>query len=411
MPEVTVMNDKKVSDKGKRRNKLLASILMLVVAAILLLFLTPIHRYPLSLLVMRVSNMINFSKSIEKDTGIRLHIPGGGATAERDWYPFVMNFTADSLFDSYTGHDGGRLSIYYNFAAFDIFKGCSDIYEPTSPYYSSFYGAYIVRNHDGSPYGFISTSDSSTNIGTGVASDVLSVTMAGTASDATSRMETSAVLDLSSDTETGVASDTTPGMKTSAALDLSSNLKTGEASDGLPQLPSDDAPNRQSDDPSTDSYDSYSGNMIHADDLYPDGLCADYDSIAGITQLDYSYLVLSDLGLSQSEQTFDWTITGTRMEDNFAGFDGWVFLEADMTVNGMAHTALSSHPSSYLQYGVPSEHVETEFEPIHMHGIVCGRYFAEKDVSIFFYVMSPDVSVCQSCTESILRHSKIKFGK
>ncbi|MBP5291217.1 MAG: hypothetical protein J6Y90_01190 [Lachnospiraceae bacterium] len=387
MPEVTVMNDKRASDKGKRRNKLLASILMLVVAAILLLFLTPIHRYPLSLLVMRVSNMINFSKSIEKDTGIRLHIPGGGATAERDWYPFVMNFTADSLFDSYTGHDGGRLSIYYNFAAFDIFKGCSDIYEPTSPYYSSFYGAYIVRNHDGSPYGFISTSDSSTNIGTGVASDVLSVTMAGTASDATSRMETSVV------------------------LDLSSNLKTGEASDGLPQLPSDDAPNRQSDDPSTDSYDSYSGNMIYADALYPDGLCADYDSIAGITQLDYSYLVLSDIGLSPSEQTFDLAITGTRMEDNFAGFDGWIFLEADMTVNGMAHTALSSHPSSYLQYGVPSEHVETAFEPVNMHGIICGRHFAEKDVSIFFYVMSPDVSVCQSCTESILRHSKIKFGK
>ena len=66
----------------------------------------------------------------------------------------MMNFRADDDFRAVSGIKDGRLSIYYNFAAFDWARGCSEIYDPDSPYYSSFYGAYIVRGEGGKPYGF-----------------------------------------------------------------------------------------------------------------------------------------------------------------------------------------------------------------------------------------------------------------
>ena len=343
------------NNDAKHRRPLLMYIsvlvIMLVIMLLLVLLLTPVHRYPLSLAVMKVSNRLNHRGSLEEEAGIKLYIPGGGITAKRDWYPFVMNYKADALFDSYMGQSGGRLSIYYNFAAFDIKKGCSDIYDAASPYYSSFYGAYVVRSHDHAPYGFISEPDVPYN-----------ATAIG------------------------------------GRLDASDDMIDGR------QDVSDDTIDSRQDAPYEDTDAGPEEPCFSAD-----GLRADCDSIARITRLDYSQLVLSDFGLPPQEQTFDWEITGIRTEDNFAGFDGWAYIKADMTVNGMAHDALSPQPLSYLQYGVPYGHHDAAFEAVRMHGILCGKYFAQKDVSIFFYVMSPDTEVCRSCMEDILRNSRLSF--
>ncbi len=326
------LNINKKDGRTSRQSHVPIIVTGLAAALILIFLLTPLHRYPLSLAVMKVSNRINYHKSLEKDAGLKLDMPGGSATPGRDWYPFVMNYTADPLFDSYTGHAGGRLSIYYNFGAFDAIKGCSDIYDPASPYYSSFYGAYVVRTRDHSPYGFFP----------------------------------------------------------------------------CPAVPSEGHP----DTPDSEGRPSGKAGADEAgvDETFSGGLTADYDSIARITRLDYSYLVLSDLGLSPSEQTFSWNITATRIEDGFAGSDGWLRLDADMTVNGMYHKALSPHPLSYLQYGVPTAKDEDDFEPVSMHGIICGKYFEDQDLSVFFYVMSPDLGVCRSCMDDILRKSELSFS-
>jgi hypothetical protein len=326
------LNINKKDGRTSRQSHVPIIVTGLAAALILIFLLTPLHRYPLSLAVMKVSNRINYHKSLEKDAGLKLDMPGGSATPGRDWYPFVMNYTADPLFDYYTGHAGGRLSIYYNFGAFDAIKGCSDIYDPASPYYSSFYGAYVVRTHDHSPYGFFPC----------------------------------------------------PAVP----------------SEGHPDTP--DSEGRPSGKAGVDD--------AGADETFSDGLTADYDSIAGMTRLDYSYLVLSDLGLSPSEQTFSWNITATGIEDGFAGSDGWLRLDADMTVNGMYHKALSPHPLSYLQYGVPTAKDEDDFELVSMHGIICGKYFEDQDLSVFFYVMSPDLGVCRSCMDDILRKSELSFS-
>ncbi|MDD4690591.1 MAG: hypothetical protein PHE51_12725, partial [Eubacteriales bacterium] len=80
--------------------------------------------------------------------------PGGLTTREKDWYPFVMTFNDVTGFRRYTDNDNLSLTVMYNFPAFSMKNGCSMLYDVDSPYYNSFYGAYIVQDSSGKPYGF-----------------------------------------------------------------------------------------------------------------------------------------------------------------------------------------------------------------------------------------------------------------
>ena len=124
--------------------------------ALTVFVLNPFFRYPLSLLVMKVYSGVHQTESLMEEKKIELSVPGGGDTEETDWYPFVMTFNADQSFSSFTGEENLRLTILYNFPAFDLWKGCSRLYDPDSSYYSSFYGAYLLSGRDekGNPYGF-----------------------------------------------------------------------------------------------------------------------------------------------------------------------------------------------------------------------------------------------------------------
>ena len=122
-----------------------------VILIILFLFLwSPFSNYPVSLAVMRAYSGIHERDSIMAEKGIDLSVPGGTATAEADWYPFVMTFNDDAGFRRFTGDSSLKLTILYNFPAFDLIKGCSRLYDPTSPYYNGFYGAYLVCREPGS---------------------------------------------------------------------------------------------------------------------------------------------------------------------------------------------------------------------------------------------------------------------
>lgn len=123
-------------------------------AAILLFCLSPLFYFVRSLAVMQVWDRVQEKGSLLEDT-IQVEIPGGLATREADWYPFVMNFRADEGFSRWSGQPGTRLSILYNFPAFSLKHGCSRLYDAKSPYYNSFYGAYVVQKADGTPYGFL----------------------------------------------------------------------------------------------------------------------------------------------------------------------------------------------------------------------------------------------------------------
>lgn len=112
---------------------------------------------------MSVYSGMHERQSIMEAKGIELSIPGGGATSEADWYPFVMTFNPSAeSFCRFIGEANRKLTILYNFPAFDLRwgKGCSRLYDPTSPYYNAFYGAYLVTDvADVSEKGYTSLTD------------------------------------------------------------------------------------------------------------------------------------------------------------------------------------------------------------------------------------------------------------
>ena len=130
-----------------------------ILALLLLLCLSPFSRVFYSMAVMGIYSNMNVKTSLLTSEEISLSIPGGLTTLQSDWYPFVMTFEADSGFRRFTNDNSLSLTILYNFPAFSPTKGCSRLYDTASPYYNSFYGAYLVKDSEGDIYGFTELSD------------------------------------------------------------------------------------------------------------------------------------------------------------------------------------------------------------------------------------------------------------
>lgn len=122
--------------------------------ALALFLLSPPARLFYSVCIMGVYSKMNEKESLIATEQIDIRIPGGLSTPASDWYPFVMNFCADAGFQSYTGNRNLSLTILYNFPAFSLLRGSSRLYDATSPYYNSFYGAYLIKDATGQPFGW-----------------------------------------------------------------------------------------------------------------------------------------------------------------------------------------------------------------------------------------------------------------
>lgn len=132
-----------------------------ILALLLLFCLSPFSRLFYSMAVMGVYSKMNETTSLLSTEDITLSVPGGLSTLRSDWYPFVMTFEANNGFRRFAGDDSLSLTILYNFPAFSPVKGCSRLYDTASPYYNSFYGAYLVKDADGGTYGFTKQPDGS----------------------------------------------------------------------------------------------------------------------------------------------------------------------------------------------------------------------------------------------------------
>lgn len=123
-------------------------IILIVLIVISLIWFYPLIR---SVAVMSAYSAFHDKNSIMVQKGFEIDIPGGTSTPKRDWYPFTITFNAGN----FSGQS--RMSIIYNFPAFDTVRRTSMLYNADSDYYSSFYGAYVIEKEDGSPYGIYGT--------------------------------------------------------------------------------------------------------------------------------------------------------------------------------------------------------------------------------------------------------------
>lgn len=127
--------------------KILIILLLAVIAFGLLLLKPPLYFKTRSYLVMYAHSYYEKRNSLLDRLDLKIEIPAGTRTKEKDWYPFVLVYTADEGFSDFMSRQLS-LTILYNFGAFDWKHGTSSYYQAKSPYYNSYYGAYIVKEHE-----------------------------------------------------------------------------------------------------------------------------------------------------------------------------------------------------------------------------------------------------------------------
>ncbi len=125
----------------------------IAILVIVLLLLLPQTAYLGRYAIMAANNAVHYQGSVLKDNRIQLDIPGGSQTQARDWFPFVMLYNAHDGFTHYIGKKS-RLTILYNFGAYEPGTTSSSLYSRKSAYHGAFYGAYVIQNEDGSVFGF-----------------------------------------------------------------------------------------------------------------------------------------------------------------------------------------------------------------------------------------------------------------
>lgn len=128
---------------NKKKKLILISILIIAFLIINYNLYYPLRSYA----IMFPYSFIHKYNSFINKIDFNIHIPGGLSTKERDWYPFMIYFNNDKGFSKHINKNLS-ITILYNFGAFNHKSGMSSYYDANSPYYSSFYGAYIIRDND-----------------------------------------------------------------------------------------------------------------------------------------------------------------------------------------------------------------------------------------------------------------------
>lgn len=295
-------NKEKAREIPNRVSRKKVSRLLVIFMIMLLFVLSPLSELALSMGVMSVYSGMHERESILAERGLELSIPGG---LGKGWYPFVMLFNPESRAVSAFLRSKGmdkeevRLSILYNFPAFDLSwgKGCSRLFDKDSSYYNSFYGAYAVSARE--PFGFC-----------------------------------------------------------------------------------------------------------------PDGSVNEAE-IAALAEYDFHSLVLSDFGLQAAERVFEWRQINMEANVSLPCSEGWQRIDAELRVNGAAHTE-QGFVQSYLQYGVPKYkygEAQKPFTPIEMKGRIYAKYFSEYDISLFFYIVTADKELMESCDREIIQRSTLSAAR
>jgi hypothetical protein len=123
-------------------NRLLKAALIILI--IIIVIVSPVGVVIRSGFIMLPYSCMHQRDSVLHKSQITFRIPGGWRTKKPDWYPFVITFNDDEGLSEYLG-ESVEFTVLYNFGHFQLSKGTSSYYNPNSPYYSSFYGGYIVK--------------------------------------------------------------------------------------------------------------------------------------------------------------------------------------------------------------------------------------------------------------------------
>ncbi len=133
---------------------------------------------------------------------------------------------------------------------------------------------------------------------------------------------------------------------------------------------------------------------------YKDGKM-NMDEIVLVPKYDLTQLVLSDLGCENI--FFQYSIDKVTKNNN--GFD---VVDAILVTNSLAHK-YDGFKRNYLQYGRPYFLIEPEqsFVKTTYYGRIYSKYINEKNITMFYYIISVDKETLEQCDDKFM--SEIKY--
>lgn len=133
------------------------------------------------------------------------------------------------------------------------------------------------------------------------------------------------------------------------------------------------------------------------------------EELMQVMEYDLTKLVLRDLG--KADPVFDYQLDEME-ETTLFDEDGWWRVEGKITTNGVYHE-YQGNLRNYLQYGKPPANAWgiKDFSRTTLDGTMYIKYVEEKNLTVAFYVLSPDAQVIESWEEEILRETEFKISE
>lgn len=115
------------------------------------------------------------------------------------------------------------------------------------------------------------------------------------------------------------------------------------------------------------------------------------EEMSQVPTYDMKYLVLDSIGNSDPVLEFDVVDQGRKV---LFEEEEWFYFDAEMTVSGSIHNYDRDY-RAYIQYGRPPSDIgdHEDYELVEMVGRIYAKYIEEKDVTLFFYCITTDMSV------------------
>lgn len=135
----------------------------------------------------------------------------------------------------------------------------------------------------------------------------------------------------------------------------------------------------------------------------------DLDLLSSIPEYDQKYLVMSSIGLSPRDVTFEYTINNIEENMNYMNSNDWIRVDSQIKTNSPIHK-YKKHYNGYIQYGVPKEidNITEDYHIVDLYGRMYIRYFKEYDSTIVFYALGKNKEVIDKIDKDILSESYIK---
>ena len=130
----------------------------------------------------------------------------------------------------------------------------------------------------------------------------------------------------------------------------------------------------------------------------------DIDEVSLAVEYDYTQLVIKGFGCDEPVfSILDYDITP---DIEYAGSGGWTRIDAKIEANGMAHN-YAGYKTSYLQYGIPMQATDHDFEVITLYGRIYAKYFETYDCTVLIYVIAPNTDAIEECDNTVLEQTQI----